>query len=378
VRFLSWIPPTTFGSGPHFRPRGGIHNSRRGRLALLTALLISAGLVGCTSPPRPDATSSVLGIRMPLSDGFFSGTAWLPDGRLALAVETSQSYTAEVWLSDPARSSVQRLALPVDPACRFTQYQYPVALADGRLALTKGCEQVGGDPRVGYSSVVAYDFKDETITELASLGGRMALKGSSWGSDASRGVGAQSSGVCAGIAWLTRSGPQGIPATLGDGAKRSRLDDWLREPATASCANQVRADCPVWQPGGQAVAFFGSPAAVGVEGQARLDVPWQLYLLDSQTLRVTRAVGDIHGSCLGMSWSRDGRWLAFAGTVGQTEGIWLYSPAGKALRLVSATHPSFPDWSADGHMVVAIEQPTLQYPPKNRLIVADVSRITHL
>jgi hypothetical protein len=358
--------------------RGGIWLSRGGRLALLQALLISTGLLGCTSPPRPDATSSVLGIRMPLSDGFFSGTAWLPDGRLALAVETSQSYTAEIWLSDPAGSSLERLALPVDPACRFTQYQYPVALADGRLALTKGCEQVGGDPRVGYLLVVAYDFKDGAITELASLGGRMALKASSWNSDASRGVGAQSSGVCAGIAWLTRSGPEGIAATLGDGAKRSRLDDWLREPSTASCANQVRADCPVWQPGEQVVAFFGSPASIGVEGQARLDIPWQLYLLDSRSLRVTRVVDDIRGSCLGMSWSRDGRWLAFAGTVGQTEGIWLYSPAGKILRLVSATHPSFPDWSADGHKLVAIEQPTLQYPTKNRLIVADVSRITHL
>src|SRR5207248_8660670 len=113
-----------------------------------------------------------------------------------------------------------------------------------------------GDPRGELSSVMAYDCRNGSLTQLANLGNAMALRGSSWNEDASRGVGAQSSGICAGIAWLTPSGPQGIAATVSDGRKRWRLDHWLASPR--GC-DQARADCPAWQPGGQLIAFFGSP-----------------------------------------------------------------------------------------------------------------------
>jgi hypothetical protein len=338
--------------------------------------MASIGLLSCTSARQPDAVSHTMNVRVPVPDGFFTGAAWLPNGRLVFELSTSKPYSTEIWQGNDDGSNLQRLILPDDPSCRVTQYQYAMAMSDGRLALTKRCALKFDDPRVGLSSVVAYEFKDRTVTELADLGDRMALNGSSWNADASQGVGAQSSGICARIAWLTRNGPQGIAAAVSDGGTRWRLDDWLTQPRE-SCETQGRADCPVWQPGGQLIAFFASPPSKGVTGQARLDVPWQLYLLDSQSLRVMKVVDGIYGTCRGMSWSRDGRWLAFTGKIGGTEGIWLYSMGNRALRLVAVMRPSSPDWSPDGRKLIAVEDPTLDYPPKTHLTLADVAAVTH-
>jgi hypothetical protein len=342
---------------------------------LTLALLVIAALLACGSGRHPDASSHPLAVPAPTPGAFFDGVAWLPDGELVIETATADRYGAAVWLANGDGTDARLIALPSDPTCRKTQYQYATALSDGRLALTKRCDQAFGDPRVSLGSVVAYDFRDGTLRELSNLGD-LGPNGTSWNTDASRGVGDWSTGVCRGIAWLTPTGPLGIPTVVSIGNKRMRLDDWLTH-RSGPCDNQGRAGCPAWQPGGPLVAFFASPGSVGVTEQDRLGVPWQLYLMDSGSLRVTMAVSDIHGSCTGMSWSRDGRWLAFGGMVGGTSGIWLYSPASKALRLVSAVHPSSPVWSPDGTRLIAIEDPTSDYPPKTRLVEADVAGITH-
>jgi hypothetical protein len=370
-----WLPhhPAVWGRDGRGRPSGASSPWRR-RVVLTLALLAAAALLGCGSGRQPDAASHPLGVAAPAQGAYLDGVAWLPDGRFVLEMVTTGRFSTQVWLADSDGMNARRLALPSDPTCRMTEYQYATALSDGRLALTKRCDLAFDDPWVSVGSVVAYDLGEGTLSVVSDLG-ELGTGGTSWNSDASRGVGDWSTGVCGGIAWLTPTGAQGIPAVVSDGGKRMRLDDWLAH-RSGPCDKQGRASCPAWQPGGPLVAFFASPGSVGVKGQDRLDVPWELYLLDSRSLRVRMAVPDVHGTCTGMSWSRDGRWLAFGGTVGGSSGLWLYSPSSNALRLVSAVHPSSPDWSPDGTKLIAVEDPTSDYPPRTRLVEADLAGIT--
>ncbi len=351
---------------------------------ILARALCLAGVVAvsCGPPfgggesPKPAATAAPVDAGSLASGGYLTGLAWLLDGTLVAGWSPDVTpSTAQLWRLRPDGSGLQRLPLPFDPACSSDQYAFPSALRDGRVALTRTCDALE-DPTVSTAAVVAYDPGSGSLATLADLGGRMFPFATSWNPDLTRGVGAQSSRICAGVAWLTRDGPQGIPVTIAGGGKSWRLDAWLRA-AAPDCTAQGRADDPAWSPDGRTVALLGSPESIGIEGQSRLDAPWSVYLIDVASLRVTKVLGDLGGAA-GLAWSPDGRWLAFTGEVrGRGGGLWLLSLATRALHLVGSREGalSAPTWSPDETRLAAVEDVSQGWPPRTRIAIADISKI---
>jgi WD40 repeat protein len=344
-------------------------------------------LLSCSVPGqgqgsvKPVATASPLGVKIPASAGYFYSLAWLRDGTLVVGTGPDATPSIEqLWQFHQDGSEVRQLPTPSDSSCRLaTRYMFPIALPDGRLGLTKKCDTA--NPGVErFASAVAYDLRSQSFSALADVGARMAgVGGVSWNPDLTRGIGAQSSRICSDVAWVTPNGPEGIAAEIRQGGKSWRLDGWLSQPAGASCTNQGRADCPAWSPDGRQIALLASPESIGVDGQARLDVPWSIYLIDVGSLHASKVLGNLQDAC-DLAWSPDGRWLAFTGKVSDQRGIWLFSPSTTKLHLVAShgNDPRNPVWSPDSRKVVFDEtlSPSGQWPPTTRLAIADVSVVT--
>jgi Tol biopolymer transport system component len=96
-----------------------------------------------------------------------------------------------------------------------------------------------------------------------------------------------------------------------------------------------------------------STESVGKSPTARLDAPWSLYTVDAD---LTNPIAVLDGVTdpTDLSWSPDGRWLAFVGTLRDARGLWLFDPAKDQLLLLSteAGLVAF-TWSPDGEEIAA-------------------------
>jgi WD40 repeat protein len=353
------------------------HMTRIGLVCLASLVVLSCNLpVSGSGSVKAAATAAPLGHQLPASAGYLYNLAWLRDGTLVVGTGLDTAPTSwPVWQLRPDGSELRQISLPPDRSCRLTSYMFPTALPDGRVGLTRTCHSLT-DLSAAVDTIIAYDPKSQVFQTLADLMGRMHVSGTSWNPGMTRGVGAASSGICARVAWLTPNGPQGIPVEIGEGAKKWRLDDWLRRPPGQHCTNEGRADCPAWSPDGRQVALSASPESIGVDGQDRLDAVSGIYLIDVGSLHVSKVLDNLQNPC-DLAWSPDGHWLAFTGKVRGQMGIWLFSPSTKALHLVAFNgEPSRPAWSPDGRRLAVIEDlSTTKWPPPTRLAVADVSSI---
>ena len=95
---------------------------------------------------------------------------------------------------------------------------------------------------------------------------------------------------------------------------------------------------------------------MGVDGFARLDQPWNLYLMDPEEQQPRKVLADIKGPG-GLAWSPDSQWLAFTGERSwRGEGLWLFHPSTATLHRVAAGEELYAvDWSPDGQRLVVIE-----------------------
>jgi sugar lactone lactonase YvrE len=347
----------------------------------VAALLL---LAGCSDNPLARQSKSEHGLPYrlilgPQADGYVSTMAWPRAGVIFVGyVPADPAKLPEVRRLNADGSDFRSVSLPDDPACRRTSYQGLGALHDGRLAIVKICDlPAGASPSAGYGAV-AYDPSSGAVEQLFPVETRMRPSGLGFNPNDDRPVISQGGSICGTIAYLTRNGVEPIPATITDGERHWRLDDYFKRHTGDDCSAIGRADGPDWSPDGRQIAFLGFPEAIGVSGPARLEVPGNIYLMDAATLSVRSLVQNLRYPA-GVSWSPDGHWLAFSASdvPGQGRGTWLVSVStGKFVRVSDRTMTGV-EWSPDGRQIIGLwDNGKGDWPPQTELEVFDVHSTT--
>jgi hypothetical protein len=155
------------------------------------------------------------------------------------------------------------------------------------------------------------------------------------------------SGICDGIAPLTRSGPARFPLPVTLDGHTWRLDEELFSSAD-DCVAQGRAAFAMLTPDETRLLFFASPGSQGHSGQARLDYPWNLYLWQPPEQGQPSALATGFDDIRGMDIAPDATRAAVAARRGHTEGLWLVDLHTGKLRQIGGGHLDYPTFSPDG------------------------------
>lgn len=350
----------------------------RARFAAASMLLF-AGLSACggrtEEPASPETTPSpvLIGVHD------FAGVAWLSSGWLVVGLNPENvSAPNEIWRLRPDGEGFHRLRLPEDSECQRTDYLSPVALPDGRVGLVKACflESRTAFIPIQYSLVAARprDSALEPLVTTRPLGylRSFAAPGLTVSPDMSVALVSAGNILCESIVAVDSGGVRYLPVTVGAGSRSWRLDEYFVTDARL-CTELGRAGGAAWSPDGRRVAFLGSPQSIGVSGTARLDVPWNLYLMGPNAWTPRLAFANIvHPS--EPAWSPNGRWLVFSGSVpNEGEGTWLFDIEEARISRLTSTPLTSPTWSPNGQAIVGTRSVDSQ--PGEELVVVDVSQL---
>jgi len=354
------------------------------RLMLVVWVIAALLLPGCGIGPAAGHSKgdqglpyrSILG---PQAGGYASTVAWPRGGVIFVGyVPADPARLPEVRRLNADGSEYRPVSLPDDPTCRRTSYQDFGVLHDGRLAIVKICDlPAGATPSAGYGAI-AYDPNSGTVEQLFPVETKIHPTGLGFNPSDERAVTAQGASICGTIAYLTRNGVEPISATVTDGDRQWRLDDYAKRRTGDDCSSIGRSDGPDWSPDGRQIAFLGFPRAIGKSGPARLEVPGNIYLMDTTTLSVKALVQNLRFPA-GVSWSPDGHWLAFSASdlPGHGAGTWLLAVSTGNFVRVSERMMTEVEWSPDGRQLVGLwDNGKGTWPPQTELDVFDVRSIT--
>ncbi len=305
--------------------------------------------------------------------GYILSLAWLRGGTIIIEYATSLAppFAPQIWQLAPDGSGFHSVALPGDSRCSSLWYRAPTALADGRLGVTRVCQSPSSPG--GTFAVLGYDLTSSKTEELVASQGQVNPSSTSWNPAVDTAIASVSSSICAHIFWLKRDGPQPLNVTISEGGKSWRVDR-VTPSANGGCDQDGRADLPAWSPDGGTIAFFGSPKSIGVQGQARLAAPWNLYLLNPVDLQLKKVVAEVK-SPSELAWSPNSGWLAFSGEVDHSGGLWLYQIATGKLVRIDTDQPGLVAWSPDGRQLAVITSVGPE-PARGEFILYDVASIT--
>ena len=320
------------------------------RLALLltTAAVAAAGCGSADDVEAPDLPQRT--IAAPTAAYF--GGAWLDDERIVVRTSLPGDSPRRESLSvlRPDGTGLRRLEPERDDVeeCFGLRDSGAQVLPDGRLGFVESCEYEEPD-RPERIRIFAWDLdgRPEVLLSTDRPLGRFAFR-----PGLREGLYDVESSICGGIGTI-RDGTLGpLPVRL-DGADWS-LDADLRG---GDCVEEGRARGPAFSPDGRTVGFAASPQSAGVEGQERLDVPWNLYVMDAEEQRPRAVLEDVR-SLGGPDWSPNGRWVSFAGRIDSgATGVFVLRVSDRRLVQVSEGDGDSPaSWSPDGRELLVIRE----------------------
>lgn len=328
---------------------------RSAAISVLVVLVILASCSdGATPPTDPQASSRLV----PINPALIGGLTWPSDGTLYIEIdpESASSSPSEIWTLGIEGGELEPTPLPEQRDCRQTRYHSPFLLNDGRVGVVLACDLESGAESPATYSLLEFspsDFDLQPLIARAPLGyfsfAAPVATVNAAGDEAALFVGDE---LCGTIALIGRDGVQPIDLTIGTPPNSWTLGQFL-ESDSADCDDQGRASWPAWSPSTEGpIAFFGSPESVGISGQSRLDVPWNLYLWQPGTDDLQQVLQGI-GSPRALSWSPDGQWLAFVGEINGQPGLWLLNPD-TMTRVYATSDPVISlAWSPDGQRIAA-------------------------
>ena len=342
-RFLSRL------SGRHEQILG---LARRSLRVMGLCLLVLVAACGSTEVREQPVSN------LPLPPSGYAGLAWLTDGTLVVADPgrlTEDATSRLLFLAKPSTGTYK----PVDAkgdGCLAHEFLLPVALSNGSVAFLEMCSV---DKRPGYLPAEDWflrrlqgptdpDFPLLLNDRLEFFPGPFTVSPSM-----DRALASAGDSMCGSLIWVDDGLIEYPDIVIEDEDGESwNLGSFFRDTSRNSCTDQGRASWPAWAPDGSHIAFLGSPESIGVSGQDRLDVPWNLYVIPPSATNARPILEDItHAGAL--AWSPDSRWLAFSGGLDGQEGTWLLDTSNNQAIAISASEALVLAWSPAGHRIAA-------------------------
>jgi hypothetical protein len=338
---------------------------------MLVALALLAGACGDMG-----ANLNAEARDVPFQKGEFGGVAFVDKDWVVLSYNDDPNAVGSatsLWRLKIDGTRFEQLSVDSDVSCDRVAHLAPSRLGDGRIGFVLHCSHLEGPDPIE-RILMALDLETGNTERLVESSLDTGTGVFTWDPAVSRGLYGETSAPCVGIVGLTRAGVEYLPITIEDDGQSWRLDEQFLRPLRSQCRDVGRASWPAWSPDGKLVAFFASPAAIGKDGLARLDAPWNLYFMDSGLRMPTKVLENVlHPQEL--KWSPDGRLLAFGGEIDGQEGIWTYRSENGTLERLSEEGIHSLDWAPDGTRIIGIRTgPSDAWPPEDSLVLYGVSR----
>ena len=309
---------------------------------IFAALLGLISLAACSSPGAlpvnntPVSQLATLEV-IPSPTGSYGSLAWLGDWIFVdYEEELKDAFSARMWRLRPDGTEFEILDLPSESSCGsdwFKSVIAPSRLPDGRLGYIAFCGPPD-DPLITRHFAMAYELGSgmaESLLDYSVADFSIGTGGLVWNPEMTRGImGDGRAYIEEQLQWFTREGP---------------------EPLDVGLVQAYGAD---WSPDGETIAFIGSEN----QGSPRVLGDYELYLMNKNGEQIRPIVEGFKASG-GVSWSPDGRWLAFHAIFGEEEGddqgLWLVNPESSELHMIAEGGFGIPAWSPDGQRMVVVQ-----------------------
>ncbi|PZC49215.1 MAG: WD40-like Beta Propeller Repeat [Chloroflexi bacterium] len=315
-------------------------------LALGPLFLVLFWGAGCYST-ADDLTVSRSQIDAP--EGNYTSVAWPSEDSIIAAFEPvalldEDLFGLDLWRIALDSTISERLDLP-EPNftyCHSVRFHDPAALADGRFAFVRECEQDRGF----VSELLVSTPGSSAVSPLFPLDPlSFKFAGYSLTPDGSKALTSIQEGM-------------GDDLTLVSGTESRRIYGEFE-----------RANNPAWSPGGDAFVFFGNEAIYGDPSRRWQELSYHFWLVDTGC--------EVAGSECSSEpvlmlqnfypggrpqWSPDGRWVAYSGTNWiEDPGLFLRNMENGGISRIATGEYRDIAWAPDGQRLVAIlEKPNLK------------------
>jgi hypothetical protein len=328
-----------------FRSRAGLSSDRvMSRVVRASAaLVVAVGLIACTGTPPASVRNLNLTpehIAVPAAE--YYGIAWADASTLALVSSAAGSAPQPITVVpiDGSPTSVHDVAAAT---CQVRNLAGFSTRPDGTLGFADSCDN-GGATSPG-ADLVAVAWPG---WQTAKVGGSSLQPSQiAWRPDSQSAVLTIGTSPCETLYDSRTNRP--LSTTVSIDAHSVSIGEDVAARADA-CTADARSAYAAFAPGGGSLAFLISRVA-GTAGQDRIDLPWQLFVLDAAG-RPTKVLGGLRHP-RGVAWIDDAT-LVIAATLNGSNGLWLIRSDGSNLEQLSDAALDWLAMSPDRTMIAGI------------------------